>query len=55
MNLPNKITLSRIILTVIIIILCLFPFHSIGLRFPDVKMLGMTFNKWFTIYNSIYY
>ena len=49
MNLPNKITLSRIILTVIIIILCLFPFHSIGLRFPDVKMLGMTFNSVYLI------
>lgn len=41
MNLPNKITLSRIILTVVIIILCLFPFYSIGLEFPKYTVDGI--------------
>ena len=31
MNLPNKITFARIILTVIIVIMILFPFNTIGI------------------------
>ena len=34
MNLPNKLTIFRIILSIIIIILLLFPFHTIGFEFP---------------------
>ena len=30
MNLPNRITLSRIFLTIAIIILCVFPFYSMS-------------------------
>ena len=41
MNLPNKITLSRIIMTVIIIILCLFPFYSIGINLPTINFKGI--------------
>ena len=35
MNLPNKLTITRIVLSIIIIILC-FPFYEIGIDFPDV-------------------
>lgn len=49
MNLPNKITLSRIILTVVIVILCLFPFYSLGIRFPDLKIFGVTANSVYLI------
>ena len=41
MNLPNKITVSRIILTVIIIILCVFPFYSVGINFPKFLVNGI--------------
>jgi CDP-diacylglycerol--glycerol-3-phosphate 3-phosphatidyltransferase len=36
MNLPNKITISRIILSFVIIILLLFPFDSAGLEFSKL-------------------
>ena len=36
MNLPNKITMSRIILSFIIIIILLFPFSSAGLDIPKL-------------------
>lgn len=36
MNLPNKITLSRIVLTIIIIILLLFPFDAAGINVPQL-------------------
>lgn len=36
MNLPNKITLSRIILSFIIIIILLLPFDAIGLEIPKL-------------------
>lgn len=36
MNLPNKITMSRIFLTIIIIIVMLFPFESAGIELPKL-------------------
>ena len=36
MNLPNKITMSRIFLTIIIIIILLFPFESAGIYLPKL-------------------
>lgn len=36
MNLPNKITFSRIILTIIILILLLFPFDAVGIALPSL-------------------
>ena len=34
MNLPNKLTITRIIFTILIIIMFLFPFHQINFEFP---------------------
>jgi CDP-diacylglycerol--glycerol-3-phosphate 3-phosphatidyltransferase len=34
MNLPNKLTITRIILSIIIIILLLFPFYTVNITFP---------------------
>lgn len=34
MNLPTKLTISRIIFTVLIIVLFLFPFHQMNFEFP---------------------
>ena len=36
MNLPNKLTVSRIIMSVVIIILLLFPFQMAGIEFPQL-------------------
>ncbi len=34
MNLPNKLTIFRIILSIIVIFILLFPFYNLGLEFP---------------------
>ncbi|MBE6159721.1 MAG: CDP-diacylglycerol--glycerol-3-phosphate 3-phosphatidyltransferase [Lactobacillales bacterium] len=36
MNLPNKITMSRIVLTIFIIVLLLFPFDAAGINMPKL-------------------
>ena len=36
MNLPNKITISRIVISILIIILLLFPFDATGLAMPKI-------------------
>ena len=41
MNLPNKITISRIIMTIFIIFLCLFPFYSINIEMPKYSIGGI--------------
>ncbi len=34
MNLPNKITVSRIILAILILVLLIFPWYEVGIEFP---------------------
>ena len=36
MNLPNKLTLSRIVIAIIIIMLLLFPFDTMGISLPKI-------------------
>lgn len=40
MNLPNKITVSRIILSILVLIMMVFPFHEIGFEFPVYMVAG---------------
>lgn len=40
MNKANKITMSRIIMSLIIIIIMLFPFDQVGLEFPTYILKG---------------
>lgn len=40
MNLANKITMSRIILSIVIMILLLFPFEGVGLELPTYILNG---------------
>ncbi|MDD4187773.1 MAG: CDP-diacylglycerol--glycerol-3-phosphate 3-phosphatidyltransferase [Bacilli bacterium] len=40
MNLPNKITVGRMILAVIVILLLVFPFYQIGVQFPKYLVWG---------------
>lgn len=42
MNKANKITISRIIMSIIIIILLLFPFYSFGINFPKYVVNSST-------------
>ena len=36
MNLPNKLTMSRIMITILIIVLLLLPFDAFGITFPQL-------------------
>ncbi len=38
MNLPTKLTVSRIILSIVIIFLLIFPFHSVGIQWLTFKV-----------------
>ena len=40
MNTANKITMSRIVLSFIIMILLLFPFYEVGIKFPTYLVNG---------------
>lgn len=40
MNLPNKLTLFRILLTLIIIFILLFPFYNLNISFPKYTVDG---------------
>lgn len=40
MNLPNKLTICRIVLTFVIIFLLCFPFYDLGINFPKLEVLG---------------
>ena len=41
MNLPNRITMSRIFMTLLIIGVCLFPFYSVGIEIPKYEVSGI--------------
>ncbi len=38
MNLPNKITISRIILSIVVLILLILPLEKLGLAIPDITV-----------------
>lgn len=40
MNLPNKITMARIFLSVILLVFMIFPFDMVGIEFPVYQMFG---------------
>ncbi len=54
MNLPNKLTVSRIILSVVIIIILLFPFYLVGFHFPEVVIGGITCDIRYFIAGGLY-
>ena len=41
MNLPTKLTVSRIILCIIVIIIMAFPFYTIGITWPKFEIMGI--------------
>lgn len=40
MNLPNKITISRIVLSIVVLVMLIFPFYEIGVSFPTYLVAG---------------
>ena len=40
MNLPNKITMGRIVLSIMLLILLVFPFRLCGIDFPKYELFG---------------
>lgn len=40
MNLPNKITMARIVLSIMLLILLIFPFNLCGIEFPTYELFG---------------
>lgn len=42
MNVPNKITLYRIVLSIILLMLMIFPVERLGISFPELK-IGVDF------------
>lgn len=40
MNLPNKITMVRIVLSIALLIFLIFPFDQCGIEFPEYQMFG---------------
>ncbi len=41
MTLPNKLTVLRLILSVVIIVILVFPFYEVGLEFPKLLVNGI--------------
>ena len=42
MNLPNKLTITRIVLAIVLIILLCFPFYEIGFEFPSITIRNVS-------------
>lgn len=40
MNLPNKITMGRIFLSIALLILLMFPFNALGIEMPTYQVFG---------------
>ena len=41
MNTPTKLTMLRIILTIVMIIILIFPFYMVGVSFPQFEVAGI--------------
>ena len=49
MNLPNKLAVSRIVLTFLILFFMLFPFYAVGLSFPKYLVEGVLVDTRFVV------
>lgn len=54
MNLPTKLTISRIVMSIIIIILLLFPWYQVGVEFPGLKCFGVPMDSKYIIAGAIF-
>lgn len=49
MNLPTKLTILRIIFTVLIITILTFPFYTVGITFPTFQAMGIVIKSQYII------
>ena len=54
MNTPNKLTFMRIILTIVMIVILIFPFYSIGVEFPVIQVAGINMKLEYIIAGVIF-
>ena len=54
MNVPNKITLCRIILSIFLLVLIIFPLDKIGVDFPEFKIANVIINSKYLICGIIF-
>lgn len=54
MNLPNKITIGRIILSVLILIMLLVPWYSLGFEWPEYLIGNVTINIKYVIVGVLF-
>lgn len=54
MNLPTKLTVTRIILSILLIILLLFPFYSVGINFPVYWLNGVRVDSKYVVAGVIF-
>ncbi|MBO4246007.1 MAG: CDP-diacylglycerol--glycerol-3-phosphate 3-phosphatidyltransferase [Bacilli bacterium] len=40
MNLPNKITMGRMVISILILVILLFPWYQVGIAFPEFVIKG---------------
>ena len=54
MNTPNKLTFMRIILTIVMIVILIFPIYSIGVEFPVIQVAGINMKLEYIIAGVIF-
>lgn len=54
MNLPNKITMCRIVMAVIVLILLMFPYGSVGINMPVYKISNVTISLNYIIAGTLF-
>lgn len=54
MNFPTKLTVTRIILSIVLIILLCFPFYEIGLEFPVITIKNVSLSIKYIIAGIIF-
>ncbi len=54
MNIPNRLTVLRLILSVIVIVLLCFPFYMVGIQFPKILISGVTVSLQYIISGAIF-
>ncbi len=54
MNLPNKLTVLRLIMTIVILVLLMFPFYAIGIDFPRLFVGGIYVKSQYLIAGGLF-
>lgn len=55
MNLPNRITMARIFLSILLLVMLLVPWYSLGVEFPVYQVATITVNLKYIIAGIIFF